>query len=247
MTVPAASRTLDILEVFARERRPLSMSALAKATCMPLSSCHGLVKTLEARGYLIESKTQGGYYVSRLLGHLVRAIEEFDPLPDWIVPALADMRDACAETVVLAKLVGNVAAYVEVLESAQSIRFIVRVGDTRPLHASAVGKALLGEMPDAERDAQLAGASFAKRSQKTITSRASLLEDLRVSRERGWYMTHGEFFDDVSAIARAMKIGNEYYAYAIAGPSTRIEAALDKHVRHVTSFARKWNAKLAVA
>ena len=59
MTVPAAARTLDIFEVFARERRPLSVSGLAKATNMPLSSCHGLIKTLEARGYLVESKSQG--------------------------------------------------------------------------------------------------------------------------------------------------------------------------------------------
>ncbi|MCA7082936.1 IclR family transcriptional regulator [Cupriavidus cauae] len=242
MTVPAAGRTLDIIETFARERRPMSVSMLAKATGMPLSSCHGLVKTLEARGYLMESKTQGGYYMTRLLGHLARSIEEFDPLPDWIVPALAEMRDKCEETVVLAKLVGATAQYVEVLESEQSIRFIVRVGDTRPLYASAVGKALLGTMPDDERDAMIAGMQFARRSRKSISSRAALLKDLEASRARGWYMSSGEYFDDVSAVADAMRIGKEYYAVAIAGPSTRIEPALDRHVKLITAFARNWRA-----
>ncbi|WP_454731382.1 MULTISPECIES: IclR family transcriptional regulator [Cupriavidus] len=242
MTVPAAGRTLDIIEIFARERRPMSVSTIAKATDMPLSSCHGLVKTLESRGYLMESKTQGGYYMTRLLGHLVRAIEEFDPLPGWIVPGLAEMRDQCLETVVLAKLTGDNASYVEVLESEQSIRFIVRVGDTRPLYASAVGKALLGAMPDDERDAMIDGIAFTRRGKKSITSRAALLKDLEASRARGWYMTAGEYFDDVSAVADAMRIGKEYYAVAIAGPSARIEAALDKHVKLITAFTRNWRA-----
>ncbi len=244
MTVPAASRTLDIFEVFAREKRSLSVSAIAKATGMPLSSCHGLVKTLETRGYLIESKTQGGFYVSRLLSHVVRAIEEFDPLPDWMVPALANMRDTCSETVVLAKLIGTHASYVEVLESAQSIRFIVRVGDTRPLYASAVGKALLGTMPDTERDAMLAAQPLVKRNRQTITNRAALLKDIEISRARGWYMTRGEFFDDVSAVANAVRIGDEYYAFAIAGPSTRIEPALDKHVKLIAGFAKSCKSML---
>lgn len=242
MTVPAAARTLDIIETFARERRPMSVSMLAKATGMPLSSCHGLVKTLEARGYLMESKIQGGYYMTRLLGHLARSIEQFDPLPDWIVPALAEMRDKCEETVVLAKLVGSSATYLEVLESEQSIRFIVRVGDTRPLYASAVGKALLGRMTDGERDAMMASIRFERRGKRSITSRAALLKDLEASRARGWFMTSGEYFDDVSAVADAMRIGNEYYAVAIAGPSSRIEPALERHVKLITAFCRNWRA-----
>lgn len=242
MTVPAAGRTLDIIEIFARERRPMSVSVLAKATGMPLSSCHGLIKTLESRGYLMESKTQGGYYMTRLLGHLARAIEEFDPLPDWVVPQLAEMRDKCSETVVLAKLVDDHATYVEVLESEQSIRFIVRVGDTRPLYASAVGKALLGAMTVEEREVLLADVDFVKRGKKSMTSRAALLKDLEVSRARGWYMSSGEYFDDVSAVADAMRIGKEYYAVAIAGPSARIEPTLERHARLVTAFTKAWRS-----
>lgn len=242
MTVPAAGRTLDIIEIFARERRPMSVSVLAKATGMPLSSCHGLVKTLEARGYLMESKTQGGYYMTRLLGHLASAIEEFDPLPDWVVPQLAEMRDKCEETVVLAKLTGDHATYVEVLESEQSIRFIVRVGDSRPLYASAVGKALLGTMTPEEREALLAGVKFVKRGKKSITTRAGLLKDLEDSQSRGWYMSQGEYFDDVSAVADAMRVGKEYYAVAIAGPSSRIEPVLDRYAKMVTAFTRNWRS-----
>jgi DNA-binding IclR family transcriptional regulator len=247
MTVPAADRTLDIFEIFARERRPLSVSGLAKAANMPLSSCHGLVKTLEARGYLVESKSQGGYYVGRLLGHVTRAIEEFDPLPEWIVPTLGELRDACAETVVLAKLTGTGATYVEVLESARSIRFIVRVGDSRPLHASAVGKALLGALRPEDCAARVAQLPLQKRNPHTLDSRAALLEDLAESRERGWFRTIGEYFEDVSALAAPLVVGDEFYAFAIAGPSARIDPLLEQHVQRLCATASTCRAMLAKA
>lgn len=247
MTVPAASRTLDILEVFARERRPLSVSAIAKATGMPLSSCHGLVKTLETRGYLFESKAHGGYYFSRLLGQLAHAIGKFDPLPEWLVPALAQLRDACSETVVLAQLTGTQASYVEVFESTRALRFAASVGDTLPLHASAVGLALLGALPARERDLLLQGERVLRCCRVRVRNKA-LLEELEASRARGWYRMRGEGIggvEDVSAIADALAIGGEYYAFAIVGPSARIERSLERHVELLTAFSRACRAKLA--
>ena len=41
--VPAAARTLDVLETFRGARRPLSLSELARLTRIPVSTCHALV------------------------------------------------------------------------------------------------------------------------------------------------------------------------------------------------------------
>ena len=175
---------------------------------------------------------------------MARAIEEFDPLPEWLMPALARLRDACDETVVLAKLTGTSATYIEVLESARSIRFIVRVGDSRPLHASAVGKALLGSLLPEECAARVAQLPLQKRNRHTIDTRADLLADIAQSRARGWFSTSGEFFEDVSAIAAPLTIGDELYAFAVAGPSTRIEALLDKQVVLLCAAAETCRAAL---
>ena len=61
MNVKTAGRTLDLFEAFARERKPLSLSQLARAIGAPVSSCFGIVRTLEARGYLYEVKARGGF------------------------------------------------------------------------------------------------------------------------------------------------------------------------------------------
>src|ERR1700722_7715516 len=48
----SASRTLDVLELFAREQRPLTLSELAAALDAPVSSCFNLVRALKGRGFL---------------------------------------------------------------------------------------------------------------------------------------------------------------------------------------------------
>jgi IclR family acetate operon transcriptional repressor len=238
MTVPAASRTLDLIEAFSETRRPMTISALAKHLGLPPSSCHGLVKTLEERGYLMEHKALGGYYFTKRLEKHALRIGGFEPLPAWVLPALSAMRDQSDETVLLAKLSGASAVYVEVLESAQSVRYMAGVGDARPLYASAAGKALLGALPAEERRALVRQLKLVKRNERTIGTQKELLHDIDTSLERGWFMTRGEYLSDVCALAVPLRLGGDDYAVVLAGPLARVEARLQQHVKLITAFPR---------
>lgn len=236
MTVPAASRTLDLIEAFARERRPMSISALANATGIPVSSCHGLIKTLEQRGYVFELKNQGGFYPTKLLANQVADIGHYDPMPAWVLPALTALRDRSNETILFAKLVNAAALYIEVLESTQSVRFIVQVGDIRPLYASAAGKALLASLDQPSRTAIIDHLKFVRHTPSTITTRDELIAHLKKSEADGWFVSREDYIAGVNAVAISILIGGEHYACAIAGPSHRIEANLDAHVTLLKSF-----------
>lgn len=237
MTVPAASRVLDLIEAFAKVRRPMSVTAIARMLGLPASSCHGLVKTLEDRGYLIKLVEPGGYYFSKRLEEHALRIGGYNPLPAWVLPALEQLRDAADETALLAKLSGANSVYIEVLESAQSVRYIAQPGDLRPLHATAAGKALLGSLPVAERDRLLGEIELVKRNPHTIANRKALLRDLETSAARGWYLSRGEFLPDVTAFAAPLRLAGEPYAVVLAGPSARMEARHDMHVGLITGFA----------
>ena len=50
--VKAAARALDLFEAFSEAQRPLTLTELAQRIGAPMSSCHALVRTLRARGYL---------------------------------------------------------------------------------------------------------------------------------------------------------------------------------------------------
>lgn len=239
MTVPAAARVLDLIEAFARVRRPMTVTGLAKILDLPASSCHGLVKTLEQRGYLIKLAEPAGYYFSKRLEQLAERIGGYDPLPAWVIPELEAMRDQADETTLLAKRAGPNAVYVEVLESAQSVRYIAQVGDLRPLYASAAGKALLGSLPPEERAATVQQIELLKRNPHTIVDRKALLRDLETSVKRGWFKTSGEFLPDVTAVAAPFRLGEEQYAVVIAGPSGRMEPKLTRHAKLLGTFAAR--------
>src|SRR4030067_1173429 len=80
MNVKTAGRTLDLFEAFAREGKPCSLSQRARAIDAPVSSCFGIVRTLEARGYLYEVKARAGFYPTKLLFEHARAIAGHDTL-----------------------------------------------------------------------------------------------------------------------------------------------------------------------
>lgn len=229
--VKAADRTLDLFEAFERAGRPMSLSEIAGAMDIPISSCHGLVNTLVSRGYLRSVGSQRNYYPSRLLYELGRNLLARDPILMKAAPALEALRDKCGETVVLAKRTDRFVQYLQVLETDKTIRFSASAGDLRSLHSSALGKALLGAMPEDKRVALAQALDYRRVTPNTVPNAKRLLADVAAGEQRGWHMTRGESVADVAAVARAVQLGGEAYGVAIAGPLSRMEPMLEKHAR----------------
>jgi IclR family transcriptional regulator, acetate operon repressor len=236
MNVKTAGRTLDLFEAFARAAKPLSLSQLARAIGAPVSSCFGIVRTLEARGYLYEVRARGGFYPTKLLYEHARVIAGHDPLAERLVPLLEKLRDQTGETVLVSKRLERQAVYLEVLESPHSIRYSPKVGEFKPLHASASGKALLGSLAPAARSELLAGMKLPRVTSRTITSRAALEADLEKGRARGWYLTRGETVADLMALAVPVAVNGETYSVALAGPMQRMDGALKRHAKLLTEL-----------
>ena len=226
----SALRALEVFEAFRDARRPLSLSEVARLTNMPVSTCHGVFKALEQRGFLYVGSGRDAY-PTRRLWDLAQGINAHDPVALRVEPVLAQLRDEVDETVILGVRHGNTVLYLLVLESAQAIRYSSQAGDHKPLHSSSIGKVMLGAMPPGELDAWLQSAELKKVTDRTIVSASRLKADLVASRARGYYSTHGENVSDVMAIAAPLRMGTSTFGVAIAGPRQRMaekEATLAK-------------------
>lgn len=197
---------------------------------MPVSSTHGLINTLLERGYLFQPKKRRGFYPTRKLKRMSDLIAEAAPLGDLFASRLAQLRDATGETVLLAKHEGDAVINLEVYESAQSVRFSPIIGDLKPLHSTASGKAILGCMEDEERARVLGRIKLARQTKQTITDPGQLAADIARGRKRGWYQIVGEHIGDLMSIAVPLQFGVETYAVAIGGPTQRIRPKLASHV-----------------
>jgi DNA-binding IclR family transcriptional regulator len=222
MDVKTAGRTLDLFEAFAELRRPASLSEISHQLHIPMSSCFGLVRTLENRGYLYATRARGPLYPTQRLLWLARVIAANDPLTNRVSDTLGALRDTCGETVVVGKIRNNLLMLLEVFESRHEIRYFPRVGALRPLHANSMGKALLATMPREERAAILARLDYAALTPRTLTTAAALEADIVASQRRGWYSNVKESVADLVGVALPVQINGESYGVSIVGPAHRM-------------------------
>src|SRR5690606_4803608 len=156
MSVKTALRVIEIIETYARERRALPWSELARLLGVPVSSCLALIRTLADLGYLYETGRRQGYYPTGRLLAVAERIAASDPVLDRVYPSLVELRDATQETIVFGKLSGDgKVVYLDVLDSPHTIRYAPVAGEFREVHANSLGKALLSVLDTKARHALL--------------------------------------------------------------------------------------------
>lgn len=216
MEVKLVARTLDVFEIFARLGRPLSLTELARELDAAPSSTLALVRTLLTRGYLYEPSRRGAYYPTKKMHGSAARIDAADPVLDCFRPHLAALRDACRETVVLGQRSAGHVLYLDVVPSAQAIRYIAEPGDTRALLSNSIGRALFASLPVAQ--------------QREVSNDADLLAQAQDWAERGWGENVGESICDLAALAVAIQAAGGWYGVSIAGPIDRMRSNWDTHV-----------------
>lgn len=226
MDVKTASRVLDVFNLFADERRPLTYSEISRLLEIPLSSCHGLLKTMVGHGFLYDFGSRQGYYPTQRLLHIATTICSADPLINYFTPVLQRLRNTTEETAILAKLAGSRVVYLNTVESKKTIRYSHEVGGFKLINATSTGKALFEVMTDAARKSLMTALErdYQLPTERTIKTADAFLADIACGTQRGWQSSYGENVDDVMSIAKGFLINGEPYCLAVAGPLERMRA-----------------------
>jgi DNA-binding IclR family transcriptional regulator len=207
-------RTLDLLELFAQEKRPLSLSDIARLLKIPVSSCHDVLQAMQSRGYIYELAPRAGYYPTLRLQGLGKEIGDHDPVVLRAELLLRSLRDTLDESVLLAKVTGLQASYLLAFEPTHPLRFLVKVGDNvRSLYAIK-----LRPLTD-----------------RTVMTKTALRDEIDKSRDRGWYLNQGESLDGVTTLSAVFRWNTAAYIVTVAGPSSRLDAKLEQAVGLLTN------------
>lgn len=218
----SAARTVRLFEAFAESGKPQTLTNLSRQLRIPLSTCHGLIKTLQGLGYLYALGGSRQLYPTKKLFGIGERIARKDPIVELFAESLTALRDASDETVILGVQQGDAVVYLDIRESTSVIRYSAQPGDLKALYSSSIGKLVLGEMPETERHATLARLNLQKVTSYTLVDVDALWADLEEGRRAGCYVTRGESVPEVMAMAAPVRVNDDVFGVALAGPIERM-------------------------
>ncbi|RJG03085.1 IclR family transcriptional regulator [Noviherbaspirillum sedimenti] len=231
--VPAAVRTFAVFEIFAREKRELLKSELARFLNLPESSCSDLLSTLEELNYVSRTVSTKRYYPTNRLQAIANAISEHDEFDTLGDKAIALLAERTAETCYMAELDQMEGRIIAAHEGSHSLRYVVQVGDRVAVHATAIGKSLLGQLPAAECGQLLRLNPLRALTASTKTKPDALERELAEGKLRGWHQAIQEGREGLSSFAVAGWIGRRLVGISITGPSDRLEANRETYIDHL--------------
>jgi len=219
----SVDNALWLLQLVA-ERQALRVSEAADLLGVARSTAHRLLSALRRRDFLMQDKPNGAYHPGPALHAIgMAAISRID-IRRISQPVLERLRDQTQETATLAILEGTMTRFIESAEGSSAVRVGNRIGVVRYAHASAVGKAMLALLSDAELKRRYRDEELPAAGPSSITTRHQLLAELVQVRRTGYALNWEESSEGVAAVAVALTdgAGSPLAAVSIAMPSMRV-------------------------
>jgi DNA-binding IclR family transcriptional regulator len=162
---------------------------------------------------------------------VAQGISAADPLQAFASEALEILTRQSGESSMCGLLDGNKVKIYASQESPRALRYVVQPGTTFDLQVAALGKALLGEMDAAERDAVIDTLPFGHVTASSITDPAALRAQIESQLEKKYFHSRDEGNEGVSAIGIAGRVGAQLTALSIVGPTHRMDANMEKYIQ----------------
>ncbi len=246
----STAKALELLRLFTTSGPELGLTELSRRLNLSPTSVLRLVVTLQAYGFLEQNPDNRKYRIGLTCLELGSLYLNRSDMRQHALPVLRALRDDCRETVHLARLAGTEVVYLEKLEGLLPIGLRgSTVGGRAPAHCTALGQAMLAQLPDETVRQLYAETSLVTRTPNTLATLTALLQDLAHTRERGSALDDEE--SDLGAMCVGVPLfdytGHAVGAISCSGPVDRMRDAIADRglAARVAAAARAISARLA--
>jgi DNA-binding IclR family transcriptional regulator len=224
----SVDRVFQIMELFAKERRPLSATEIHQALKMPHSSAVSVLSRLTGLGYFDQNTETKRFFPSVRLHHLC------DTVPEAIVGGnpyaeLVDrIQHSTDETTTISRLDGLFTMPIYVRSAKHANAWRVTAGLSGALATSSVvGRALLSTLADVDvqRFIQRASHWAARTRTGPVADAEQIMRAVDFVREHGYLCRYNLLLPGIGAISCPLPdAGGERLAITVAGTVERMQA-----------------------
>ncbi|QJU55291.1 IclR family transcriptional regulator [Herbiconiux sp. KACC 21604] len=203
-TLRSVSRALRLLDLLGEAGGTgFTVTELSAQLGASKSATFALLRTLVAQSYVSEVQPGPRYRLGRAVIRLADSLNEGLGLMDVCRPVMHELTARTGWTTRLAVADEGHPVFIDRVDGPGTIRFTTQLGRREFPHHSAAGKALLSTL-SAEQVARIAAENgLPERTRHTITDVSTLMNDLSMSRERGYAIDDEEDDEGVYCVGAA--------------------------------------------
>ena len=201
VTHQSLERGMNILESVAAIGGLTSLAEIARRTGLHRSTAHHLLQTLVSLDYLRQDPSTRGYELGSKLFQITGQTWTPEQLGVIAEPLIAELAAHTGEGASVAVYRDGIVRIVAKREADGPVRVVQNIGAHRPIHATAIAKAIVAFLPPPELTALVAKITFERFTPRTIMKRTELEAELRRIRTSGFAIDDEEHVEGIRCIA----------------------------------------------
>ncbi|MBN8870143.1 MAG: IclR family transcriptional regulator [Solirubrobacterales bacterium] len=183
----SADRALSVLSFLATRATPTPTMTIARECSIPKSSTHHLLNLMRERNFVTYYEVERAWGLGVAVFEIGSAYLRRTPLRRLGRPILEQLAADINHTTHMAVLHGTDVLYIDKEEPPENnVRLVTEVGVRLPAHLTAVGRAILAELPEEQVRAIYADQPLVSRTEHHCDDLDSLITELAEVRESSY-------------------------------------------------------------
>jgi DNA-binding IclR family transcriptional regulator len=196
-----AAKVIMLVEALAAREEGIGVRELARELGIDKSAISRLAEQLTELGIAEQDEFSGRFRVGPALFALAATIHGRDTLWRAAEPIVRELATTFNETCYVAVRDGDEIIFRDKVDSTHKIRYVIDSGERAPMHAGAVGRAVLMTLSDDEVRGIVDRTGLPPVTSRTITDPDLLFATLHADRKRHYASSRGERISAGGAIA----------------------------------------------
>jgi len=222
--VKSLRKALGIIELLA-QRPKMTLSELSESLSLTKSNIHRLVLTLKECGYLEQSPDGNKYSLSLKIFQIGCSLRNQFDFVSIALPFMENLASLSQETINLGIWYEDRVLLLEKILSPEQLRLDSPIGNSDPLHSTALGRCLLAGLSEVDLEIFLRSHTLDAVTRNTVTNPNVLRGIIRNTRKLGFAVDDEETLEGVYCIAAPIRIehGRVVAAISISAPKFRMK------------------------